>query len=857
MQLRRSSTEAVRPRKTATAPGKAHGGKTQRVTDLYPLWDIVETVALTDDGWCEVGVRLELPSRLFLEEHALLTQHTAIKTLLQQGVPVGARLRVYLSVEPERQGALERAVAPKSRYPMIDRLHLASQEMLQAKLERGEVKRWNAFATLRVRPPLHFSKDAPPSTEELRRIVEHAHLAQATLITYLQNAGLNPAPMRLEEMTNLASSWWNPQRSNHPPVKSRAECTRLADLGADPGALSLRSQLLTTAIHNQHPEYLRLGTLSQQVLLSSASITKTPMPLEPGGVRRLCDALGDHLGTGRGFIVIEWTHLDPTRSLMALESAKDTLFSKTQGDKSAPNPQAAQKLKGIEKTLGHLTESGDHPFAAGVTVVFTARELREWRARRELVKAELAATFPGGNAVAHAFQSLPQFVALAPWNARVGEFNLHSDASFVSTLFPPIAPWAGHAKGVIPVRNRQNALTWLSLFEGGTNANHFAVLAPTGGGKTFAVMSLLSHLIAHHDPIVTIVDRKNDFQTFTAALGGANIPFYPGSGVRLNPMDLAAFEHKPDAAKMAFLIALLKAFIPFSTETTDARDEYSILLDAINQTYRRKAVAGETPVLSDLKRTLETSSTFSDSKAFSAAQLALANSMASGLRPFLGESPWGEILDRPTNIDLSARVTYFDLSGIQESDEQMRRIALLMVQDRIWTTAKNYPPDVPKLAFVDEFGSQIQTEDDRRFVSATLRMARSYGLSFGLATQTVHDLERISGIEEAISHFLIGKLMGGESVFRDRLKLPPAVIELICKLKRVSGRGGHQEWLWVTRPNDGETVGEIIKLEVPDLGHAAFSSAPDEKALRERMLEQYGSLETALDAMLTHWGVQS
>ncbi len=688
---------------------------------------------------------------------------------------------------------------------------------------------------------------------EVRRIVEHAHLAQASLITYFQNAGLHPAPMTLEEMTGLISSWWNPQRSRHPRLHTQAERTQLTKIGAEPGSLTLRSQLLTTPIHNQHPDYLRLGTGSEQVLLSSASITKPTMPLEPGCVRRLCDALGDHLGTGRGFIVFEWTHLDPTRSIMALESAKDVLFSKSHGEKSVPNPQAAQKLKSVEHTLEHLVESGDHPFAAGVTVVFTARDGREWRAKRELVKVELAATFPGGNAVAHGFQSLPQFVALAPWNARVGEFNLHSDASFVSTLFPPIAPWSGHPKGVIPVRNRQNALSWLSLFEGGTSANHFALLAPTGGGKSFAVMSLLSKLIAHHDPIVTIVDRKNDFQTFVSALGGANIPFSPGSGVRLNPMDLASSETTPDAAKMAFLVALLRAFIPFSTSSREARDEYSILLDAITQTYRRKAVAGETPILSDLARTLETMGAFGDSVALNTDQRLLAGSLASGLRPFLGDTPWGEILDRPTNIDLTARVSYYDLSGIQDSDEQMRRIALLMVQDRIWTTAKSYPADLPKIAFMDEFGSQIKTPEDREFVSATLRMARSYGLAFGLATQTVHDLERISGIEEAISHYLIGKLLGGESVFKDRLKLPPAVIELISKLRRVSGRGGYQEWLWVTRPSDGDPIGEIIKLEESDLGHALFSSAPKDKALRNRMLEQHGSLEAALEGMLAHW----
>ncbi|NJK45500.1 MAG: DUF87 domain-containing protein [Pleurocapsa sp. SU_196_0] len=489
------------------------------------------------------------------------------------------------------------------------------------------------------------------------------------------------------------------------------------------------------------------------------------------------------------------------------------------------DPQAAEKLRGVKKTLRHLVESGDHTFAAGVSVIFSARGVREWHAKRELIKATLAKTFPGGNAVVHGYQSLYQIVNLAPFNARVGEFAFQSDATFVSTLFPPTSPWPGHPKGVIPVRNRQNALTWLSLFDGGTNANHFSVLAPTGSGKSFAVMSLFTRLIAQHDPLITIVDRKNDFKSFVSVLGGANIPFYPGSSVQLNPMDLSDGEEKPDEAKMAFLVALIGAFVTYSSDSGKARDEYAILLDAITQTYRRKAVALEVPILSDLAQTLQTMSAWSDSQAFNTDQIALAKSLASGLRPFLGETPWGHVVDRHTNVNTDARVIYYDLSGIQQSDERMHRIALLMIQDRIWNTAKNHPRTVPKIAFVDEFGSQIRTEHDRQFVSDTLRMARSYNLAFGLATQSVLDLERITGIEEAISHYLIGRLLGGEHVFRDRLQLPPAVIDLISKLGRVSGRGGYQEWLWVTRINDGNPVGEVIKIEESDLGHAVFSSA--------------------------------
>ncbi len=169
MQHRLTRADPRPPSKPATRGENAEGtpaqgtrspGKVQNVLDLYPLWEIVEGVALTEDGGCEIGVRLELPSRLFLEEHALLTQHGAVKTMLQQGVPVDARLRVYLSVEPEQPAALERVVAPPSRYETIDRLHQASQALLHAKLEGGQVKRWNAFATLRVRPPVSFSKDA-------------------------------------------------------------------------------------------------------------------------------------------------------------------------------------------------------------------------------------------------------------------------------------------------------------------------------------------------------------------------------------------------------------------------------------------------------------------------------------------------------------------------------------------------------------------------------------------------------------------------------------------------------------------------------------------------------------------------
>ncbi|NJK44968.1 MAG: hypothetical protein HC933_12385 [Pleurocapsa sp. SU_196_0] len=104
----------------ASASKSTPQGKVRSVVELYPLWDIVEGVALTEDGWCEVGVRLELPSRLFLAEDAVLAQHASVKTLLQQGVPVDARLRVYLSIEPEAEGALERGTARVPAHGLID-----------------------------------------------------------------------------------------------------------------------------------------------------------------------------------------------------------------------------------------------------------------------------------------------------------------------------------------------------------------------------------------------------------------------------------------------------------------------------------------------------------------------------------------------------------------------------------------------------------------------------------------------------------------------------------------------------------------------------------------------------------------
>lgn len=785
-----------------------------------PYWDLRGGVMILDDGRLEVGLELEAPGRLARTEVALARLHDDLRDVLRAHVPRLARARLIVAVRPMREDELPQTTARQSAPSFAAEFALARSEHLRNLRRDGDVRAWRVLLTLAVRPPTRFSKDAPPTWSELQGALRFALDAADRLAGALTSAGYRARRLEDADVVAVCDAYLN-------------------DDSPLPLAGTIRERLARTSVNNENPRFVRVG----RRFTAAVSLASSPTRSTTG----MLDDVLARLGKTRLWLIVDFVHLDPVDVERRLETTKNRLYAQAgSGEKEAPNVKAQARLRDVGDTIEHLTRSGDHLYRVGLTVVLASEDRAELNAAIDAATTALAGV-PGSGVARHAFQSVFAWLAALPFSGRALPFTFEATATTAADFLPTLAPWRGDAAPTWPLRTRFDTLASVDLLGGETAANHFAVFAPTGYGKTFAVMSLLAAHLHAHDPFVTVIDRKQDFRFLVEQLGGATVSFAPGGSVTLNPLDLPKGETRPDPVKEAFLLALVRFFVPAGQDAREAGEEKALILDAMLQTYRRVAREGRSPLLSEFAATLTAMDMTSEGAPLSREQVALSKSLALRLRPYLGDSAWGRVLDRATNVDTTARVLYYDLSGIGDADAEVRRVALHLVQDRVWQAARTLPRDVPKIAFVDEFGSQIQTPEDLAFVSTTLRLARSHHLAFGLATQTLEDMRRVSGLEEAIYTYLLGRLEGGEDVLRTVLKLPESAARDVTGLRRTKD---WVEWLLIRRTDAGEKIGEIVKVEESRRAYWYLTSAPVEAARRDAALKRHGTLSGAVTALL-------
>jgi hypothetical protein len=840
------TTTRAKPQNTTRATTRAKipvkiKTKTVNLLERMPYWEVFNGVVFLEDGKMELGFEITFPSRLFQTVAAKVQMHRSIKSLLQLGLERKQRGRIYIEVQPSPAEDLHPyRDLPASPHPIANLLSSDRYHYLEGKRQQGEVKRWRFYYTLSVQNPCKFSKDEPPSETELLEALSKAKAMRGRVLGYLGNIGIKAKVMDDQAITELLCKYANPQRaSKKQPRYIPPHARGTGQIDGKEDAFTWKRQIFQTPINNEDQSHLRIG----EKHVAAIGISKEPSRTMTGMVNTLLESLNK----GSYYVVIEFDHVDPSDTDRELEGAKNKLFAQVGGGKGeAKNVKAAAKLEQIEETIKHITQSGDHMYKTGLTVITIADSKQQLEENKnELLSA---CDRVGAKTVAHSFQSHFQWFALMPFNGQRTPFPFEVTSSNAADYFPTLAPWKGAARPTWLVRTRHNSLASIDFFLGGTAANHFAVFAPTGYGKTFTVLSFLIAHIRAYDPFVTIVDKKNDFKFLIESLNGVTIPFYPGSTTQLNPLDLPRGELEPDEVKLSFLLALIRMFVPPSSSAREAGEEKALILEAITQTYRQFSRSSHPPLLSDLRATLQTMEAYGDGKPILQEQTELARSVALRLRPYTGDSSWGRILDRPSNVEMDNQFVYYDLSGIGESEQEMRRVALHLIQDRIWQSVKVLPRERRKLTFIDEFGSQIQTAEDKAFVSTTLRVGRSYNLAFGFATQTLEDMKRIEGLEEAIYYYLLGRLEGGEAVIKDILKLPDSVAQEIGQLQKTAD---YTEWALVYRSSEGAKEGDIIKVEESKRAYWYLTSEPLESGKRAKALERTGGdLKAAVELLL-------
>lgn len=822
--------------------------------EVLPHWELDEQSELPflDDGRIEFGVWFEPPSRVFYTEDYLAGRFFGLKDVFETALPDGERARIYIAVRTadEEELIAYRDAENSAPHPIIAELHQRRFEHFEHLRQLEQIRTWKFFLTVTVTPDDKFSSkpDDTPSAVELERAVQKALTARADFITQMEHAGFHAWLMTRQEVFSETFLYINPEWEAAPDFIPESEREVHSEVDGMPDHLTLKRQLGLSKVDNAESAFIRVD----ETYVAALSLHRIPQTTETGYLK----GLTDKLVTGSYYIVIEAQRENEFAVEQEIEKRKIDLNTMVNSPNIVPNGRNVDLWKRLKRSEERLRSHSEQRYDTTVTVLLHAKTPQEREVMKRQARSGLK-TLRAGMPVQHGFQSYYQWLDLIPFNGKMAEFPFKAITTNAVDFFPPIAPWRGFSRPTIVYRNRENSLVKFDLFEPGTSAaSHFAFFAPTRSGKTFGVMSLLTAVMRRYNPIVTIVDAKEDFAPFIKAIHGTIIKFGGKTGTRLNPMDLAPGEKVPDSAKISFLSALiLRRLLRQSGNAREAGAEGTAFYEGVRLTYRRFEHREDVPRLRDLHAVLATMENHVDGRALSEDVRAAARSLADRMYLYIGDTDWGRVLDAYTNVDTSARVIYYDLSDVPQDDAHQKSVIGLIVQDRVVQTNKRYPSDLPKIWFYDEFGAQVETEEDVKLVSDILRMAASSGLAMGIATQAPEDIERLKSLKDSFFFQFIGGYSGSVAEHVQRsLNLPSSIAGELKNLKKVSGH--YSEFVLLYRPEGGgERQGDIIKFEESQHAYWYFTSDKNDKPVRERYVQAHGgSYVRGINAIMQDFG---
>jgi conjugal transfer ATP-binding protein TraC len=283
---------------------------------------------------------------------------------------------------------------------------------------------------------------------------------------------------------------------------------------------------------------------------------------------------------------------------------------------------------------------------------------------------------------------------------------------------------------------------------------------------------LIGQMLAQN-PRVFILDIGASYQKTCEFLEGQYINFSATSGLTINPFDIGA-AREPSDEKIKFLVALIEIMTKEDGDRRLGRLERAEIEQAIQDLYKREIK----PRLSLLQNLLLSSET---------PEVARIGKI---LGPWCGDSPFGKIIDRDTNIEFQKPVVCFDLKGL-ESTPDLQAVSLFIITDLVWREIQRDRTQMKFLVF-DECWKLLESDAGAQFIAEVFRTFRKYYASAIAISQNIDDFAKSRAAAAIMPNSSTKWILRQKGADKDRLKtvlsLNDREISLVDSLSQVKGK---------------------------------------------------------------------
>ena len=471
---------------------------------------------------------------------------------------------------------------------------------------------------------------------------------------------------------------------------------------------------------------------------------------------------------------------DQTKEMKALEQKRRMAHSLANSTSNRVSDlESESKLHQTTDLIREIIETGQRVFQAELGLILREENTLRGRKSLNLKTKEVLARFKtlsGSEGLQETVANWKIFkseLPFAPTNlVRMKRMKTNNIVDFL----PMYGASRGDEKPVVIARTRLGSLYSIDPYSSCLSNFNQLCTGSSGSGKSFANNFLMLQQIARGTRVF-IIDVGGSYKKLTNLLGGQYFEINLAEDYAINPFELPNPSKAPSGEKIKSLVSIVEQMIVDSGEKLTRLDRVQIeeVLTEVFATARAVAKP-QSPTISDFAKVCQKSK---DENLIRIGKL---------MFPWVGNSPYGKLLDRQGRIEANSPVVAFDLKGLSQYPD-LQAVMILILTNFILDQVEN-DRTVPKRVLLDEAWELLKSPAAANFMEYAARTFRKTGSGITFITQGVEEIVS-SGIGPAILNNTATKLImlqkGDTRVLKDVLKLNSQELRLIQSLEQRKG----------------------------------------------------------------------
>ncbi|MBL7542221.1 MAG: TraC family protein [Bdellovibrionaceae bacterium] len=573
-------------------------------------------------------------------------------------------------------------------------------------------------------------------------------------------------------------------------------------------------------------------TLSEQIVLNDISVDKDAITISDLKFRVLTLAIlpegKTHTAMIENFTKLPfhfWISqnlktLNQKKELSKLELGRRVARSMASGSKNVSDIESETQFEQIESLTRELHEGSEKIVMMDFNVVIWADNQEELETKTDEVLRSFR-SLNQAEGIKETYAGLDAFVGAAPSICK--GFRLKKiKTSNAAHLLPFYSCWLGNNRPVCLLPNRENSLFSLDPFAKELPNWNGLVFGGSGSGKSFSVAQLMLQFYGQEpNPKIIWIDNGASSQRLLEVLGGEFIDLTLESGISINLFDLEKGELVPSPSRIKMMLGVLELILKDEDKKGLPKRGKALLEESIFRMYQ--SVKDRVPVLTDLK-TILTEHVEPEMRKY--AQI---------LFSWTGDTAYGRMLDRPSNVKLKSDLITIEIKGL-DNHRELKDIFLLLFTSYIKTEAAR-DLQTPYLLIIDEAQRLFKTESGRDFAIDCFRTFRKYNAGIYCISQNYRDFLSDKDLAESLmpnttNVFILRQRKIDWNDFKSSFDFNDSQVEAIKSLEIVKGK--YSEFYLMQDKNQA-----ILRLVPEPLSYWICTSDGNEKAKIKEMEDRH------------------